>query len=78
MISNSLELWSRNDPRRKYLMEVKQLKCQPSGLELKIRREVIDAVNEMIDKLHDPQLPITRMKTLTYTIKDHLNLLWGE
>ncbi len=78
MISNSLELWPRNDPRRKYLMEVKQLTCQPSDIELKIRKEVMDAVDEMMDKLHHPQVSITRMKTLTYTIKDRLNLLWGE
>ena len=47
-------------------------------LELKIRKDVMDAVDEMTDQLHSPQIPITHMKTLAYTIKDRLNLLWGE
>ena len=53
-------------------------KLEPPDLELKIRKEVMDAVDEMTDQLHSPQIPITHMKTLAYTIKDRLNLLWGE
>lgn len=54
------------------------MKTQPTDLELRIRKEAMDAVAEMMDKLHSPEVSITRMRTLAYTINDRLNLLWGS
>ena len=45
-----------------------------SGLELKIRKEVLAAVDELIKD----EEPDTHYLDLLNKIKNHLNLLWGE
>ena len=55
----------------------KQLKGQPSDLELKIRKEVMDAVDELVTETNQ-EYSTTKAQSLAEIIQDRLNLLWGE
>lgn len=59
--------------------KAKQIKVQPSELDLRIRKEVLDAVeriwNEMERTIQGQPLDILEDMKI---IKDRLNLLWGE
>lgn len=50
--------------------------CKPSDLELRIRREVMDALNNMITNAET--MPYNTVEEFALHIKDRLNLLWGD
>lgn len=50
-------------------------KSQPSDLELRIRKEVMDDVNKMIEYEADKE---EYHKSILLRIKDRLKLLWGS
>lgn len=55
-------------------------KYKPSELELRIRREVMNAVDEMYDSFvtnHIDSIMKEQADSLLLKIKDRLNLLWG-
>lgn len=54
--------------------KAKQIKIQPSELELRIRKEVMAAVDDLIKD----EEPDTHYLNLLNTIKDRLNLLWSD
>lgn len=55
--------------------KAKQIKIQPSELELRIRKEVMAAVDELLTFEEKDE---EYFYGLLRTIKDRLNLLWGE
>jgi len=50
-------------------------KTRPSELELRIRREVLDALDELLKEEEEGEVYFTGLLT---KIKGHLNLLWSE
>ena len=53
---------------------------QPTDLELRIRREVLSHVEDLLDALckHPDEYLLDHTTILVTRIKDRLNLLWGE
>ena len=49
-----------------------------SDIELRIRKEVMDAVDGLCGDLQTPPYHYEKTMGLLSTIKDRLNLLWGE
>ena len=52
-------------------------KLEPPDLELKIRKEVMDAVDDLIAETNQ-EYSTSKAQTLAEIIQDRLNLLWGE
>ena len=52
---------------------------QPTDLELRIRREVMEGIEELLDTAYGKTLITCEHQLAVITkIKDRLNLLWGE
>ena len=49
----------------------------PSDLEIKIRKEVMDAVDELVTETNQ-EYSTTKAQSLAEVIQDRLSLLWGE
>lgn len=57
--------------------KAKQIKIQPSDLELRIRKEVVASVEELVIEVTN-HYATDRAQVLVKVIQDRLNLLWNE